>query len=93
MADLKDKLPAWATPQMFVSAANFIGIVFVGGMAWSSIQGETATNKQDIKDLKAEVRALRANDTSIAVLRADMSAVKESVQRIEAKVERGPIAR
>ncbi len=93
MAELKDRLPPWATPQMFVSAANFVGIVFVGGMAWSSIQGDAAAAKQDIKDLKAEVRVLRANDTSIAVLRADISAVKESVQRIEAKVERGPIAR
>lgn len=93
MAELKERLPGWVTPQFLMSAGNFLAIAFTGGMIYSTAQGEIAASKQDIKDLKAEVRALRAQDTAIAVLRADMSTVKESVQRIEGRLERATITR
>lgn len=93
MADLKDKLPSWLTPQMFMSGGNFLAIVFTGGMIYSTAQGELATNKQDIKDLKAEVRILRAQDTSIAVLKTDVQYIRESVARIEGQLQRNTITR
>lgn len=90
MADLKDKLPGWATPQIFVSGANFLAIVFTCGVIYSTAQGKLAAAEQDIRDLKTEVRGLRDQGTSIAVVRADLSAVKESVTRIERQLERRP---
>lgn len=91
MTDLKDKLPNWMTPQFVLSATNFVAIIFTGGMIYSTAQGEIAANKQDIKDLKSEVRILRQQDTSIAVLKADTGFIKDSIARIESRIDRLPI--
>lgn len=90
MADIKDRFPSWLTPQFLMSAGNFMAIAFTGGVIYSTAQSQIETSKQDIKDLKAEVRLLRGQDTSIAVVRADLTAVKESVARIERQLERRP---
>jgi hypothetical protein len=87
---LKDRLPGWMTPQFVLSATNFLAIVFTGGMIYSTAQGEIATNKQDIKDLKAEMRQVRQQDTAIAVLKADTSFIKDSIARIESRIDRLP---
>jgi hypothetical protein len=90
MGDLKDKMPTWLTPQIMMSAGNFLAIVFTGGMIYSTAQGDLATNKQDIRDLKAEVRILRQQDTAIAVLKADTTFIKDSITRIESRIDRMP---
>lgn len=80
------------TPQFILSATNFLAIVFTSGMIYSSAHGEIANNKQDIiKDLKAEVRTLRQQDTSIAVLKADTGFIKDSIARIESRIDRLPV--
>ena len=91
MVELNYKLPGWLTPQFILSGTNFLAIVFTGGMIYSSAQGEIAANKQDIKDLKAEVRILRQQDTSIAVLKADTGFIKDSIARIESRIDRLPV--
>jgi hypothetical protein len=90
VADIKHILPGWMTPQFVLSATNFLAIIFTGGMIYSTAQGEIATNKQDIKDLKSEVRVLRQQDTSIAVLKADTGFIKDSIARIESRIDRLP---
>lgn len=88
MTDLKSKLPNWLTPQIVISGANFLAIVFSCGMIYSSVQSDLSNNKSEIRDLKIEVRALRQNDTSIAVLKADTTTIKDSLIRIEARVDK-----
>lgn len=88
MTDFKDKLPGWLTPQIVISGANFLAIVFSCGMIYSSVQSDIANTKIEIRDLKIEVRALRQNDTSIAVLKTDTTSIKESLVRIESRVDK-----
>lgn len=90
MTDLKDKLPSWLTPQIAISFLNFMAITFSCGMIYSTAQGEITRNRQDINDLKSEVRTLRAQDTSIAVLKADTTYIKDTIVRIENRIERIP---
>jgi hypothetical protein len=79
--------------KVLVSMANFCAICIGIGMMWSSTTGDISRNKQEISDLKKEVVDLRRQDTSIAVIKADLSSVKDNVtelknamQRIEARV-------
>lgn len=88
MTDLKAKLPSWVTPQIAISFANFLAIVFTAGSIYASDQGDKARIRQDISDLKMEMRQVRLQDTSIAVLKSDVASIKESVVRIEGRVER-----
>lgn len=88
MDEIKNRLPTWLTPQIVLSACNFMAIIFTGGMIYSSVQHDIRSNKQDIKDLKADVRMLRQQDTSIALLKADTVYIKESIQRIETRLDR-----
>jgi len=88
VSDLKDKLPTWLTPQIGISFANFLAIVFTAGMIYSSVQSDLVNTKSEIRDLKIEVRSLRQSETSIAVLKADTTSIKESVARIESRVDK-----
>ena len=88
MTDIKSKLPNWLTPQLGISTANFIAIAFTAGTIWATNQNEREKTRDDIRDLKIEVRALRANETSIAVLKANTDSIKDSVQRIETRVDK-----
>lgn len=90
MNKFAEALPRWLTPQFMLSSGNFAAIIFTGGMIYSTAQGEIATAKQDIKDLKAEVRLLHTQETSIAVLKADTGFIKDSIQRIESRIDRLP---
>lgn len=90
MNDLKSRLPTWLTPQIVISFGNFLAITFSCGVIYSSAQGEISRNKQDIVDLKSEVRQLREQGTSIAVLKADTTFIKDSIQRIESRIDRMP---
>lgn len=92
MNRLAESLPHWMTPQFLLSASNFAAIIFTGGMIYSTAQGEIATAKQDIKDLKTEVRMLHTQETSIAVLKADTGFIKDSITRIESRIDRLPTA-
>lgn len=80
------------------AAMNFFGVMFAAGMVWNSMTGAVAQNSKRIEELRAEqtgqlatlrseVYALRQQDTSIAVLKTDVSYIKESIQRIEAAVQ------
>ncbi len=88
MTGFKDSLPSWFTPQLAISAGNFLASVFTAGTIYSTMQGEAARTKQDIMDMKAEMRVLRQNDTSIAVLRADTITIKDALVRIESRVDK-----
>lgn len=90
MNRLTEVLPNWMTPQLLLSASNFAAIIFTGGMIYSTAQGEIATAKQDIRDLKAEVRMLHTQETSIAVLKNDTGFIKDSIARIESRIDRLP---
>lgn len=87
------------SPQFFVSLLNFLAIAFVGGMIWQSTTGGIADNTKQIDELKAqylkaverldsEISRLRLQDTSIAVLKTDVTYIKESIGRIEAAIQR-----
>jgi hypothetical protein len=92
VTEFTDKFPRWLTPQFILSSGNFAAIIFTGGMIYSTAQGEIAAAKQDIKDLKAEVRMLHAQETSVAVLKADTGFIKDSITRIESRIDRLPTA-
>lgn len=94
VADLKDKLPVWMTPGFFMSLANFLAIVFCCGGVWASTQGDIKNNRLAIDDLRAEVRQLRASDTStsVAVLKTDVQYIKDSLLRIEGRLDNRTLA-
>lgn len=95
--------------KMLLSAMNFLAIVFFGGTVWATTTGDVASNKKNfesfraeankqIEDLRAQLAQLRAQDTSIAVIKVDVQTVKEnlgelktdlktSVQRIESRID------
>lgn len=89
VADLKDKLPGWITPGVGISVANFVAIIFFGGMVWASAQGDIKNNKKDIEDLRAQIIQLRSQDTStsVAVLKTDVQYIKDSLLRIEGRLD------
>lgn len=93
MTDLRDKLPVWLTPQIAISFANFLAIVFTAGTIYNSVQNDITTTKSEIRDLKIEVRGLRQNETSIAVLKADTTSIKEALVRIESRVDKLTVTR
>lgn len=88
VADLKDKMPSWLTSSP-MSVINFLAIFFVGGMLWSTTQSDIKNNKLAIEDLRAEVRQIRAQDTttSVAVLKSDVTYIKDSLLRIEGRLD------
>lgn len=88
MAEFKERLPAWMTPQIVVSFCNFLLIVFTAGTIYSSFRNDVDLNKQAIKDLKLDVRELQRRDTSIELLKADTVYIKESIKRIEVRLDR-----
>ncbi len=90
MDDIKNRLPGWLTPQIVVSICNFLMIVFVAGTIYSSFRNDVESNKQAIKDLKLDVREIQKRDTSIELLKADTVYIKESIKRIEARLDRAP---
>lgn len=93
MTDIRDKLPNWLTPQIAISFANFLAIVFTAGSIYSSVQKDLSSSKDEIRDLKIDVRSLRQNDTSIAVLKADTTSIKEALVRIESRVDKLTVQR
>lgn len=72
-----------------MSVINFVAIIFFGGMVWASTQGDIKNNKLAIENLQAEVRAIRASDTStsVAVLKTDVQYIKDSLLRIEGRLD------
>lgn len=89
MADLRERMPGWVTPGVGMSVINFVAIIFFGGMVWASTQGDIKNNKLAIENLQAEVRAIRASDTStsVAVLKTDVQYIKDSLLRIEGRLD------
>lgn len=94
VADFKEKLPGWVTPGVAMSIANFIAIIFFGGMVWASTQGDIKNNKKDIEDIRAQIIQLRASDTStsVAVLKTDVQYIKDSLLRIEGRLDSRALA-
>src|SRR6185437_6510188 len=87
------------TPHTFLSAGNFVAIVFFGGMVWASTTGDVATTKKNlaeyrvesqkaVEDLRAQIRQLQTQDTAIAVIKNDVAHVADSVQEVKASVAR-----
>lgn len=95
VAELRDKLPGWLTPGLAMGGINFVAIIFFGGMVWASTQGDIKNNKLAIEDLRAEVRQIRALDTStsVAVLKTDVQYIKDSLLRIEGRLDQRSGAR
>lgn len=79
------------SPQFFVSSCNLVAIIFGIGMVWASTTGDVTNNKKAIDDLRIEVRSLRAQDTSIAVIKTDIQYVKESMARIEQRLDKANV--
>lgn len=88
MDDIKNRLPSWLTPQFLLSSSNFLLIAFTAGMIYSTFRNDVDLNKQAIKDLRVDVRELQRRDTSIELLKADTVYIKESIKRIEARLDR-----
>ncbi len=70
-------------PAAIVSGLGFISTIFLGGMIWAQLTGEQAQLRRDVDQTRSEIAIMRAYDTSIALLRNDLSHVKSSVERIE----------
>lgn len=94
MADLKERMPGWVTPGVTMSLINFIAIIFFGGMVWASTQGDIKNNKKDIDDLRIQIAQLRSSDTStsVAVLKTDVQYIKDSLLRIEGRLDSRSLA-
>lgn len=90
VSDLRKKLPSWITPGVTMGAVNFVAIIFSCGMIWASTQGDIKNNKTSIEELRTDMRQLRAADTStsVAVLKTDVQYIKESLARIEGRLDR-----
>lgn len=85
------------TPQFFLSAANLCAIVVGVGIVWGAARGDISNNALRIEEVKqanarsierleVELQRLRAQDTSIAVLKTDVQYIKDSIARIERAV-------
>lgn len=95
VSELRERLPVWMTPGVAMGAINFVAIIFCGGMVWASTQGDIKNNKTAIDDLRAEVRLIRSLDTStsVAVLKTDVQYIKDSLIRIEGRLDGRPVGR
>lgn len=93
MDDIKNRLPPWLTPQFMLSACNFMLIAFTAGTIYSAFRNDVDLNKQAIKELKVDVRELQRRDTSIELLKADTVYIKESIKRIEERLDRPGLSR
>lgn len=89
VTELLEKRPGWLTPGLSMSLLNFIVIIFFGGMIWQGTQGDIKNNKKDIDDLRIQITQLRASDTStsVAVLKTDVQYIKDSLLRIEGRLD------
>lgn len=82
------------TPQIFLSLGNML---LIAGIGWGLMQGSSSSLSKAMVDLKADyerridraesdIRLMRAQDTSIAVLKVDVQYIKDSIARIERAV-------
>lgn len=81
------------TPTFILGIGQILAVAFVGGIIWNSVIRDNQENAKGlgehanaIMENRAEIKLLRAQDTTIAVLQNDVAYIKQSLQRIEAVV-------
>lgn len=65
--------------RVILSALNFLGIVFLGGILWQTSQGEIANLRKTVDRLEIEIAQVRVQSTDIAVLKNDVKSIKDGI--------------